>query len=464
VEGNESAEILAHICWAQAIRVKNHMPAVIDVDAVFEEALGASPQNVYANAMLGHWILMRRGVTVKDIASAQSKFAIAVKNRDKRAFARTLQFSSLVSHSYGRDDEVERAALGALLRESFSMMKNNEPKPAENFRRKILNAYGTMGRAEHIEASVGMMPPADHLAVHAWLMDGLDYPRPRALAQAKYLRARLMEELGKKAEALEFYQSLLKEPNTAKQLDDWVNKAIGRLSGRLPERALARSYLNDSIDENDPWRFHMDTLSHFDPRWKPANFDQALEYFEKAISRPDQKLPDQKFPELKLPDPKFSELIRSLPSKLDRIRQVVWEGDKIEMLNVYTSDFSIGHHENARLNLLNLGHIYVRALTAGGKPDKAIAELGDMKKVVDRLNDAWTEMRAWIAFEFARAHAIRAGLNKSDADAANALKYLKTAVDSAGFNHEIATWDEIKGDVFKSIRNDPAYRELIRGR
>ncbi|VEN72811.1 conserved hypothetical protein [Candidatus Desulfarcum epimagneticum] len=451
---NESAEILAHIGWAQATRVKNYMPTVIDVDAVFEEALRANPENVYANAMLGHWILMRLGASVKNIDSARSKFAIAVKNPDKRAFARELQFSGLIRHSQGRDDEVERAALGALLQESFSMMKNSEPKPAESFRRKILDAYGTMGRAEHVEAAVALMPPADHLAAHAWLMDGLDYSRPRALAQAKYLRARLTEELGEKEKALGLYQSLLKESKAAKELNGRVDQAIARLSGKLPERALARSYLNDPMGKKDPWRFHMDTLSHFDPRWTPANFDQAIDYFENALSRPLKALPD----------PKLSELIQSLPAKLDRIRKVVRQGDKIQRLNAYTSDFSVGHHENARLNLLRLGHIHVRALTAGGKLDKAIAQLGDMKKAVDSLNERWTEMRAWIAFEFARAYAIRAGLSKSDADAANALKYLKMALYSDGFSDEIATWDEIKGDVFKSLRDDPAYRELIRGR
>ena len=49
-------------------------------------------------------------------------------------------------------------------------------------------------------------------------------------------------------------------------------------------------------------------------------------------------------------------------------------------------------------------------------------------------------------------------------DVANAVKYLKMSIEGDGVNDEITTWDEIKGDTFKSIWNDPGYKELIRGR
>ena len=445
----ELATILAHVGKVQTIRAENSLPVYIDIDAIFQEALRASPDNVYANAMMGYWILVRRGVSTQDIILAQSKFAVALKSQDERTFVRRLQFSSLVSHSYGRADEVEQAALGVLLRESFSMMQNGEPKPTERFRFKILDAYGMMGRAEHIEASISFLPPADHLAVQKWLMDGLDYSRERMLTQVLYLRARLTEALGKEQEALEQYQSLLEISNSTKQLDDLVNKGIGRLTGELPERALARTYFDDPIDENDPWNFHIGTLAHFDPKWQPVNFDQALEYFENAVAQSHEKLPV---------------LVNIIPKELDRIRKVVREGNEIARSNSYTSGFNKFHHENARFNILRLTYIYARALTAVGKLDKAIAELGDMKKLTDKIDDDWTEARAWMAFELARAYAIRADSKENDMDSVNAVKYLRMSVEGDGVNGEITTWDEIKSDTFRSIWDDPDYKELIQGR
>jgi tetratricopeptide (TPR) repeat protein len=248
-DADEVATILAHVGWAQVIRAGRSMAVNVDVNAVFLDALSSSSGNVYANVMFGYWILIGRGVTVKDITLAQSKFALALSSNDERAFVRQLQFSSLVDLSYGRDDEVEQEALIALLRASFSMMQNGEPKPAERFRFKILDAYGYMGRAEHIEASIIALPPADHLAVHEWLIDDLDYGRDdtRKLTQSRYIRARLTEALGNEQEALEQYQSLLVVSSSTKQLDDLVNKGIGRLTGELPERAKARTYINDPL-------------------------------------------------------------------------------------------------------------------------------------------------------------------------------------------------------------------------
>ena len=447
-DSDEKATILAHVGKGQSIRKENRLPVFVDVDTVFQEALRASPENVYANAMLGYWILLKRGVSTEDIALAQSKFAVALKNQDKRAYVHRLQFSSLVDHSYGRDDNVEQAALKVLLRESFAMMKKGEPKPYKLHRHKILDAYGLTGRAEHVEASIGFMPPEDHLAVYEWLQDG-DDSRKKMLAQAQYLKARLTEALGRKKEALAQYQSLLEASNSTKQLDDLVNKGIARLTGSLPERALARTYIDDPVDENDPWNFHLDTIAHFDPKWLPGNFDQAIEYFEGVVAQSHKKLPD---------------LITVLPKDIQRVWAVVREGDERARLDSYHMHFSAGHHNNARQNLFRLAHVYARALTATGKFDKAIAVLGDMKKLVDKLDKKRTKTRAWMAFELARAYAIRADSTNNKADSVNAVKYLKKSIEGDGVNGEITTWKEIKGDAFRALRDDPGYRELIRGR
>ncbi len=66
-DDDEIATILAHVGWAQVLRAENSMPVYMDVDAAFQKALRSSPGNVYANAMLGYWILSGRGLTTQDI-------------------------------------------------------------------------------------------------------------------------------------------------------------------------------------------------------------------------------------------------------------------------------------------------------------------------------------------------------------------------------------------------------------
>ena len=87
-----------------------------------------------------------------------------------------------------------------------------------------------------------------------------------------------------------------------------------------------------------------------------------------------------------------------------------------------------------------------------------------MKKLTDKLDDDWTEARAWMAFELARAYALRAYSKDNKVDSVNAVKYLRMSIEGDGVNGEITTWDEIKSDTFRSVWDDPGYKELIRGR
>ena len=62
-DADEIATILAHVGWAQVMRAGRSMAVNVDVDAVFQEALRSSPNNVYANVMLGYWLLIGRGAS-----------------------------------------------------------------------------------------------------------------------------------------------------------------------------------------------------------------------------------------------------------------------------------------------------------------------------------------------------------------------------------------------------------------
>ncbi|MCP4369235.1 MAG: hypothetical protein GY797_14135, partial [Deltaproteobacteria bacterium] len=226
-------------------------------------------------------------------------------------------------------------------------------------------------------------------------------------------------------------------------------KGIYRLTGELPERAKARTYNNDPVDEKNPWDFHLDTLVHFDPKRNTTNSNQALEYFENVATKPHEKLPD---------------LVNLLHKEFNRFWKVVRKGEEITRLNPSSLDFTLRHLDNARFNLVRLSYVYTRASIVIDELDKAIAVLGDMKRFTDKLDDDWVEERAWMAFELARAYAIRADSTANDTDSSNAVKFLRISIEENGVNGEITSWDEIKSDTFKSIWNDSGYKELIRGR
>lgn len=244
---NALATTLAHLGWIQVLRNRYSLPLNTDADALFEQALRSDPNSVYANAMAGYWSLVKRYVTAEDIKSAESKFTLAAQSGFERVFVRRLQFARLAHFSDGHSDVVERAALAALLRASFSTMKNSEPLPSEYVRHKIVAAYGSMGRAEHVETSLDALPPGDHLKVISWLMADLDddLDNSKNGSQLQYLRARLVEALGRRDEALDAYRRLVEAQQTSSQLDQMVNEGIERLTGKLPARATERTYIND---------------------------------------------------------------------------------------------------------------------------------------------------------------------------------------------------------------------------
>ena len=447
----EQATLLAHIAWARGKSPVFSAGRHEEVMAIFDQALAAQPTNVYANAMSGAWLLFRRGVGVDEVEEATARFDLALAGELARPYVRRLQFNALVNLSYGKSDALERAALAALLPALWQRLQQGEEKPTMDHRFKILSAYGTSGRGDHIEASVAMLPPNEHLAVIDWLLQDLDYYRgnQRMRAQLAFLRARLREAAGERTVALERYRQLMENDKATAQLNKLIDQGIGRLTGALPARATARRYIDDAIGEQDPWTFHLDTLAHFDAMWQPRNFDQALTYIGDLLGSQ---------------DPRLATLVTPLAQTRTRVRQLVRRGDEIARNNSYTSGFSRGHHDSARYNLVRLGLVSGELLIALGQYDPAIAELGDVAKLLSRLDDDWAPLAARTAYQLARGYALRAAKNQSAEDRRLALSQLRRAVDGDAVDGERIRWTDIKGKSFASLRHEADYQALIRGR
>ena len=453
----ELATALAHIGWVQVLRSKYFLSTNADVDSLFEQALRADPNNIYANAMAGHWLLRRntRDISVADVKSAQSMFSLALQGGMEKKYVRQLQVGYLTkaSHESGNyAGEVRLAILSAMLNNFFTMMKTGEPQPIEYSRRGLFNAYGSINSGgENIETSISMLPAEDHLKVIDWLLVDYDYKldTSRRGSQIKYLKARLVETLERNDEALEVYLELLASEYVSEELGQLVNKSIERLTGQLPARASARNYRDDPVDENDLWAFHSDTLANFDPKWLPSNYQQAIEYFEGVIKENPAKV---------------VALINLLPSSIERLKSFLQDAEEIKRLDAYHMGFSVGHHENVRINHVRLLMLYAQALKTAGKTDQAIAVLGDAKLITAQMGDHQLSLQQMVLYELAGTYAARVSVSGEAADITSTVGYLKQFVELGGVSNGVASWDDIKGDAFAGLRENEDYKALIRGR
>lgn len=449
----EIASTLAHAGWVQVLRSEFRLPVTLDIDLLFQQALAENPNDLYANAMNAYWLLLKPGISVEKLQRAESKFYKALEVNNDRTFIRNLQFSSLRAYSFGQADEIEQETLRILLRISYSMMKNGETKPSKNRRIDILKTYGSAGRGNHIESSLSALPPTEHLALLDWLMEGISYSiepgTGRDMYQFQYLKARLTEEQGNTDDALQQYRALLSATNSAKELNKLIDRGIERLSGEFPSRTLVRTYLNDPMNTSDPWQFHLQTLLYFDPKWQSENLTQALNFFETQL--------DQSNPQLTV-------LLDTLSETSERIRKIISTGDDIARSSPYTSGLSANAHKNARINLLNIGILHEQILLSVDRYDGAVAVLNDLKQLAGTQGDRWLRDRLGIEYELARAHALRAEKTNNTEDIEKSIKYLQGIIQQGAVDGEIASWDEIKGNDFKSLRTKSSYIDMIRGR
>jgi tetratricopeptide (TPR) repeat protein len=447
----EAATILAHMGWVQVQRADRELLVHGDIELLFEEALKHDDVNAYANAMYGYWSLIRYGPRDADTVRDQEvRFDKALRDSRTQDYVRRLQLISFRVHAKGQEYEKDRAALAALLRAAWSMQLNGEPLPSERAIADISRAYGAGGRAGNVEASLDALPVDDHLAVHLWLFgDPIEQSSRSYDAQTKYVRARLFEAAGDAPAALEQYQALLATADTRARVDGLVDAAVERLTGRVPERALARTYIADPIDERAPWAFHLETLANFDPIYRSTNLEQARAFILSELEKSNERVPEASV---------------LLPAAIERVQVVVREGDEHARIDGWHLAYSTFNYQLAIDNLTSLVTLYSLLLLEIGDFDRSVVLLDDLDRRVEKLGDEWVSTRAYISYHRAQAHAARAAHTGDEEDVDLAVRYLGDAVEGGVFDAGEASWSDVKGDDFAQLRGVAGYEDLIRGR
>jgi len=196
-KGSEAADVQAHIGWAHWL---NEKIANREFDSVAEQnlraALGADPQNVYANAMLGNWMLQKG----RSLNEAIQHLNIAVSTGKERPLVRRMQFGGLIYPD-------RKGARAEMIRAANDMRKTGEALD-EGYKSRILSScFSPVGDHKRLKESLSAVPPDEAWKTYLWLDDKAQDGQAQTMVH-DFIYANLLELSGKRQESLQKFRLL----------------------------------------------------------------------------------------------------------------------------------------------------------------------------------------------------------------------------------------------------------------
>jgi tetratricopeptide (TPR) repeat protein len=217
--GPYQADLLAHIGWCYFLEYRDQYldpnPAAA---AEYAKAAKEDPNNPYAQAMWGHWLLWGQ----QYVPEAEKHFAAALASHRETNYVRGMQLSALLNHNdWLTDSEVVRVA--------NDMRKEQQITVNATRTRRILEIYRSeMNPFLPLPVKfVNVVPPEEHLATFHWLFDKLD---DWELLERSYYLAVLTEVAGHREEALAMYRAVQSQATGGNSILRATEPAIKRLS------------------------------------------------------------------------------------------------------------------------------------------------------------------------------------------------------------------------------------------
>lgn len=220
-KGAQAADVQAHVGWAHWL---NERIAEREFDDAAEQNLRAAlqldPTNVYANAMLGNWMLQNN----KKLGDAMHNFDAAESTGKERPFVRDMELGGL-------HDLDQKGARAAQVKIADAMRRNGEPLDEERKDNILSFCFNpTMTKHDDLVESLTAVPPDDEWKTYLWLDDHTEDPDGQRLVR-EFIQANLLELSGKRTESLAIFRQLGQElKNSASGMVDPVRAAIARLS------------------------------------------------------------------------------------------------------------------------------------------------------------------------------------------------------------------------------------------
>jgi tetratricopeptide (TPR) repeat protein len=223
-KGPRAADVEAHLGWAHWLNEKiAQRESGQAAEQNLRAALATDPANVYANAMLGNWMLQNGG----DFPAATHLLDVAVSTGKQRHFVRKMQVGGLLYNAH--------AGARAELVKIANAMRNSGEDLDEGSKSRILGfCFGPIA-SDHKELveSLSAVDPDDAWKTFLWLDDSHkdgDDAKAQLLTRG-FIQANLLEISGNKQEALAKYRSLLADSaGHGYALESSLRAAIARLS------------------------------------------------------------------------------------------------------------------------------------------------------------------------------------------------------------------------------------------
>jgi hypothetical protein len=194
-----AADALAHLGWADFLRAREGK-AGLDPSSYYRQAISLDPNNPYAHAFWGHYLLVTGG----DIEAARQHFTAALASTAEQRFVRGIQMSALLWKPDPR-------LINEALRVASEMREHAEPLPAasgESLASALWNEYyAALIHGNDTARFLAALPAGDHLATYLWLFPA--YANSSNRESYLFMLARLQEGNGDRAAALTGYRSVL---------------------------------------------------------------------------------------------------------------------------------------------------------------------------------------------------------------------------------------------------------------
>jgi tetratricopeptide (TPR) repeat protein len=219
-KGTRAVDVQAHLGWAHWL---NWHVAEREFSPLAEKNLRAAVEldrtNVYANAMLGNWMLQNN----RDFQEAIGHLNTAVATGKARPLVRAMQVGGLL------DDE-EPGARAELVKAVSDMRKNGEAlDDEERYRVRSFCYSSSISHHSELVEALSAVPEDEAWKTYLWLDDNhQDKTDPLA---RDFLYANLLEISGKRMDALEKFRLLQQNPRVKRfTFSDQVDEAVKRLS------------------------------------------------------------------------------------------------------------------------------------------------------------------------------------------------------------------------------------------
>ncbi len=200
--GPRASDLTAHLGWAHYLNFRIGENEVSEnTELYLRKACVLDPVNVYANAMLGNWLLQTHAGSLKE-AVAHLKTAIEHSTIENKAWARQYQLAGLVNDTYpGVHGELARIA---------NEMRTSGEALTVGLKHDILAIFApAVTRLPELDEALSAAPMDEMWATYQWLADGGDNSDAEwKEVKAKFNLARMEELAGKTKDALLTYQDI----------------------------------------------------------------------------------------------------------------------------------------------------------------------------------------------------------------------------------------------------------------